>query len=139
MPALRWTFHSGPSELIMPWPILASTVSKLSFLFSTADWLKGAHVRTEEVPQGLLDKVTLGEGALVFEDEFQVDRIVDDDARGQARDIQLEGLMAEDTLALGEPGEEFLTCSEEQYAVPNKWECIWGFPGVQYMSEKARG
>lgn len=85
----------------------------------------------EEVPQRGLHEAALGkDGAVVPEDEVEVARVGDDDARRQAGDVQLERLAAEEALALGEPGEELLAGPEEVEAVADEGERIWWFPGA---------
>jgi hypothetical protein len=85
---------------------------------------------SKQVPEHAFDEAALAdEAALVLEDELEVARIVDDDARRQSGYGDLEGLVAELALALDEPGKQLLARLQEQDAIAQQRQRVWGFPG----------
>lgn len=83
----------------------------------------------KQIPGALLEEVALLKDALVPEDEVQVARVADDDARREGRDRDAEGLIAKEPLAAGEPRKEALTGLQEEDSVPYDGEGVGRFPG----------
>ncbi len=81
---------------------------------------------SKQIPRPPLHKHSLGEDALILEDEFQVLGVVNESSWGQGRDCQGHGLVAELALALIEPGEQLPSILEEPDAIANKRQGVWG-------------
>jgi hypothetical protein len=96
---------------------------------------------TEKIPGPLLKKVSLLKYAFILEYKIQIARVVDDDARREGRDRDVEGFIAKEPLAAGKPCKEALTRLQEENPVPYNRECVGRFPSkmVSLTLIEARG
>lgn len=83
---------------------------------------------TKQIPRPSLEEISLGENTFILEHVLEVLGVVDHYARWECRDGDLEGLEAKFLLALDEPREQLVASLQEEDAISNERESVWGFP-----------
>ena len=119
-PALRCTFHSSPSALMIPLPADFRDENQVSQRDCAPTLFKKAS-RTEQVPGAKAEEISFDEYVVILENMFDIPWIVDDNSWWQGRHRYLVGCESGLSLAFREPFEKLMSSLQEPYAISSEW------------------
>ena len=91
---------------------------------------------TEQVPRPAPEEFSLGDMLLVFENEFEVYRILDHHTRWKSRDGDLVCLESEKSLAVHEPVEQDMSGLQELDRVAQDRQSMWWSPEGKKLKDE---